>query len=235
MRIECRHLRARVTLSSVTWWLVAAVLIVCCGCGKREKPAAGQGDSGVSGSLRGEPIRSVTVRGTNLAGTTNSAVPQLSPEEVAVLLTRPDVIEDGFARPGFDKLSAFRYEVYEVYSETNSGRAPLRSDDVIPREIKAYDGRRVSVTGYVLPLRTRRGVVTEFLLMRDLGTCCFGARAQINHFMRVTYPAGIQPGDPVPWTVRGTLRVGEVYVQGYLTGIYNLDAQFVAPFTGASR
>ena len=146
---------------------------------------------------------------------------------MAALLARPDVVEGGFIRPGFDKLSAFKYEIYEVYSETNAGRAMLRSNDTIPSEIKAYDGKRVTVTGFLLPLRTRRGVVTEFLLLRDQGTCCFGAQAQINHFIRVNHPPGIKPGEPVPWKVSGTIRVGETYVQGYLTGIFQLDAELV--------
>jgi hypothetical protein len=114
-----------------------------------------------------------------------------------------------------------------VSSETNAGRALLKSDDVIPPRVKAYDGRRVTVTGFVLPLRLKRGLATEFLLLRDQGACCFGPQAQINHFIRVKYPAGFQHGPPTPWKVSGTIRVGEVYVQGYLTGIYQMDAERV--------
>ena len=139
--------------------------------------------------------------------------------------SKPDVVEDGFIRLGYDKLSSFKFDVYEVYSETNSGRALLKSDDVIPHQVKAYDGKRVTVTGFVLPLRTKRGLVTEFLLLRDQGTCCFGPRAQINHFIRVKYTPGFKHGAAVPWKVLGTIRVGEVFVQGYLTGIYQMDAE----------
>lgn len=174
------------------------------------------------------PVRGGLIQGvasvTNVAA---SATNQLSEPEMARIRARPDPVEDGYVRPGFDKLSAFKYELYEFYSETNSGRAMLASHDVIPPEIKAYDGRRVTVTGYILPMRTRRGVVTEFLLLRDQGTCCFGVQAQINHFMRVNFPPGIKPGEPVPWKVSGTIRVGEIYVQGYLTGIFQLDAESV--------
>lgn len=205
-------------------WLVAAVGLVVVGgqgCGPREEKVVANPDSA---KVQGGAIQSVTAT-TNLmlAGSSN----RLSAAEMARLLSRPDVVENGMIRPGFDKLSAFPYELYEVYSETNSGRAMLASHDSIPPQIKAYDGKRISITGYILPLRTRRGVVTEFLLLRDQGTCCFGAQAQINHFIRVVFPAGIRPGDPVPWKVSGTIRVGETYVQGYLTGIYQLDAESV--------
>lgn len=199
--------------------LFGAVLVLA-GCGKSEpEPVA----STNSLSVRGGAIRSATSP-TNAPG---SATNQLSEAEMAKLRARPDSVEDGFIRPGFDKLSAFKYELYEFYSETNAGRAMLASHDTIPPEIKAYDGKRVTVTGYILPMRTRRGVVTEFLLLRDQGTCCFGVQAQINHFMRVNFPPGIKPEDSVPWKVSGTIRVGETYVQGYLTGIYQLDAESV--------
>lgn len=136
-------------------------------------------------------------------------------------------MENGFIRLGYDKLSGFKYDVYEVYSETNSGRALLKSDDFIPPQVRAYDGRRVTITGFVLPLRTKRGLVTEFLLLRDQGACCFGPRTQINHFIRVKYAPGLKHGAAVPWEVSGTIRVGEVFVQGYLTGIYHMDAERV--------
>ncbi|MBK7999365.1 MAG: DUF3299 domain-containing protein [Verrucomicrobia bacterium] len=204
------------------WKLFALVALVASwlGCGRGDNPSVANLNST---NVRGGQIQSVTP-GTNRVGSTSNI---LSEVEMASLRARPDVVEDGFIRPGFDKLSAFKYELYEFYSETNAGRAMLASHDTIPPEIKAYDGKQVIVTGYILPMRTRRGVVTEFLLLRDQGTCCFGVQAQINHFMRVNFPPGIKPGDPVPWKVSGTIRVGEMYVQGYLTGIYQLDAESV--------
>ena len=201
--------------------LALLVSVTLAGCGRSDDKEVSSSDPQ---SVRGTKIQGVTSPTNGSLGSSSNV---LSAAEMAKLLARADVVEGGFVRPGFDKLSAFKYELYEVYSETNAGRAMLRSNDTIPPEIKAYDGKRVRVTGYVLPMRTRRGVVTEFLLLRDQGTCCFGAQAQINHFIRVSYPAGIKPGDPVPWKVSGTIRVGETYVQGYLTGIFQLDAESV--------
>ncbi len=187
--------------------------VVLAGCSRRE---SGESSAGQPNPVRGAPIQSVATSPVVSASATNLP---------AVDWTKPDTVEDGFIRLGYDKLSSFKYDVYEVYSETNSGRALLKSDDFIPSQVKAYDGKRVTVTGYVLPMRTRRGLVTEFLLLRDQGTCCFGAQAQINHFIRVRYPPGFQHGSPVPWKVFGTIRIGEIYIQGYLTGIYQLDAE----------
>jgi hypothetical protein len=200
--------------------IVMAVALVGCGPRETSEPSAGQGKE-----VRGAPIQPVATNFARSVAATN-----LPPVD----WNRPDTVEDGFIRLGYDKLSGFKYDVYEVYSETNSGRALVKSDDVIPPQVKSYDGRRVTVTGFVLPLRTKRGLVTEFLLLRDQGTCCFGPQAQINHFIRVKYPAGFKHGMPIPWKVSGVIRVGEIYIQGYLTGIYQMDAERVLESTGGS-
>lgn len=195
---------------------VVALALALAGCGRQEpgepatEPAVG---------IRGAPIQPAATSAVRSAVATN-VLP-------AVDWSRPDAVEDGFIQLGYDKLSSFKYDIYEVYSETNVGRALLKSDDVIPPRVKAYDGKRVTVTGFVLPLRLKRGLVTEFLLLRDQGTCCFGAQAQINHFIRAKYPAGFKHEQPVPWKASGTIRVGEIYIQGYLTGIYQMDAERV--------
>jgi hypothetical protein len=207
-------------LKLLPWRLRFAMLTLAwlglAGCERRPSAldAKGRGDSP---EVRGNPITT--------SSSTNSVRTATNAPFVPADFSRPDQVENGLVQLGWDKLSGFKFDVHEVSSETNIGRALIKSDDTIPVPMKAYDGKRVSVTGFILPLRTRKGLTTEFLLLRDQGTCCFGAQAQINHFMRVKYPAGIRYGDPVPWKVSGTVRVGEIYIQGYLTGIYQLDAE----------
>ena len=143
---------------------------------------------------------------------------------VAVLLRNRDIVL------GFEKLSAFDYYVTEVPSLLEPARLVLRSTNSIPPQIKAYNGKRVSISGFVRPLRTQNRLVTEFLLLRDQGTCCFGSRAQMNHFVRVKLKGGgFSPGLPVPYKATGTLTVGEEYVGEFLTSIYSMDAEKVVP------
>ena len=195
---------------------VAVLLLATLGasCGR-------QGSAVDAAPATGE-VRGVAITTPARAGGTTNALP------AAVAGAPPEVGEGGFLRLGFARLSGFKFDVHEVYSETNSGRPLLRSDDTIPPEIKALDGKQVSVRGFVLPLRLKRGKVIEFLLLRDQGSCCFGPQAQINHFIRVRHPAGAVFESGLPYRVAGVLRVGEVYVQGYLTGIYNFDAEQVS-------
>lgn len=137
-------------------------------------------------------------------------------------------MEDGYLRLGFDELSNFKYDTYEVLDEVHGGRPLTKSDDVIPAPIKAYDGRKVAVEGFIMPLRIRKGLVTEFLLFRDQADCCFGDKAKMNHYMRVKVSGkGFEPGSTMIHKVWGTLSVGEIYVQDYLTGIYQMTADRV--------
>jgi hypothetical protein len=174
-----------------------------------------------SPQVQGAPIAALSSSNGAASGTNFPFVP--------ADYSKPDPIENGLIRLGWDKLSGFKYEIYEYYPEGHAGRPLLKSDDVIPAGMKSYDGKRVLLSGFMLPLRTSKGRVTEFLFLRDQGTCCFGARAQINHFIRVKYTPGIQVEDNVLWQVTGPLRVGEIHVQGYLTGIYQLEADSVRP------
>lgn len=137
-------------------------------------------------------------------------------------------MEDGYLQAGFDVLSNFKYDTYEEYDEATGGRPLTKSKDVIPPHIKAYDGKRVVVKGFIMPLRLKKGLVTEFLLYRDQAACCFGKAAQMNHYMRVTMKeGGFEPGSMVTHKVYGTLEVGEIYVQGYLTGIFQMSGDRV--------
>jgi hypothetical protein len=188
-------------------------------------------------AIRGEPIRPLTQ--------TNGSMPQTisRPSDASSLSTtgrvsRSEGTSDAATRTAravptdgatldWEVLSGFKFDVYEIASENAPGRPLLTSDDPIPDDVKAWNGRRVTVEGFVLPLRTRQRQVTEFLLLRDQGSCCFGPKAQINHFIRVKYFQGFRPNAPVPYRATGVLRVGEIRVQGYLTGIYEMDASHV--------
>ncbi len=141
-------------------------------------------------------------------------------------LSRQPNRDGEFIRLGFDTLSSFKYDHYEVLNEIDGGRPFTRSDDLIPPKVKAYDGRLVSIKGFIMPLRLRQGLVTEFLLFRDQAACCFGERAKMNHYIRVKLKGeGFPPPTaPTTYITFGKLKVGEILVQGYLTGIYEMEA-----------
>jgi hypothetical protein len=124
---------------------------------------------------------------------------------------------------GFDKLASFDYLVPEYTGVTPP---PAPQTNQIPSNIQSFDGRRVALKGFMLPLKVEGGKVTELLLMRDQSMCCFGTVPKINEFVTVKMlGSGTRAVMDQAVTLYGTLKVGEFTENGYLLGIYQMDGE----------
>lgn len=93
----------------------------------------------------------------------------------------------------------------------------------IPAQVRALDGRRVRISGYMLPLRTENGLVKECLLLRSPTMCCFGTRPALNEWVVVKMKGdGVASLMDVPITFYGRLHVGEMFNHDMFEGIYEL-------------
>jgi hypothetical protein len=236
---------------------VAAVLVlaVACGRGPSSGPeVAPASETNPAGALRGDLIEtlpptnrvsvpespktepSVSILAALAAAFTGTVLEPIEPEpnnsERAVSDSAPVLrpsrgSTNEVLKLRFNTLSSFTYTV-RLAPPDPGGRPNLVTDDKIPLIIRALDGRRVAVTGYVMPLRTQGRGVTQFLLARDQLSCCFGPNPQMNHYIYVTMPRGdFRPRVFSLATVTGTLHVGELMKQGVLQSIYQLDAEKV--------
>lgn len=103
-----------------------------------------------------------------------------------------------------------------------------RYADQLPENIKGYDGRKVRIRGFLLPVKMEGNDVREFLIVANQMSCCFGTTPRFWEFV-----AGKATGDAVPnlmdrpLTFEGTLRVGDVYDNGYWTQLYTLECTAV--------
>ncbi|MSU36675.1 MAG: DUF3299 domain-containing protein [Pedosphaera sp.] len=124
---------------------------------------------------------------------------------------------------GFDKLSAFKYEVPD---ETKPNPDTDKGDSQIPQSVKDFHGKRVALKGFMLPLKVEGGLVTELLIMRDQSMCCFGAVPKINEWVSVKMTGkGVKPVMDQAVTLVGKLKVGGIKENGYLVGIYAMDGE----------
>ena len=143
-----------------------------------------------------------------------TARPSNAPEEV-----------NGYLKLGFDRLSSFAFNP-APYDPAKPNEPPPSSADQIPDTIKSYSGKRAIVSGFMLPVKTEKGLVTEFLLMRDAMMCCYGVVPNINEWIVVKMTnGGVQAIQDVPLAVYGKLTVKELYESGYLSGIYLLEGE----------
>ena len=122
----------------------------------------------------------------------------------------------------FDKLGSYPYEVFEL----KEGVTPREQ---IPASVKELDKRRIAIKGFMLPYRNNGESVTEFILLRNQGLCCFGMVPRMNEWVHVTMAEGT--GAPyavdLPITVFGTLAVGEVYEKNVLMSLYRMESTVV--------
>lgn len=128
----------------------------------------------------------------------------------------------------FDKLASFSYAIPEGPVDTNTV-AQAETPQQIPAGIRALNERFISLKGFMLPLKVEKGLVTELLIMRDQSMCCYGTVPKINEWVSVKMVGeGVKPVMDQAVTLFGKLKVGEMYENGYLVGIYALDGERMA-------
>ncbi len=170
---------------------------------------------------RGEPIKPLVPRGEPIKPLSPAAKPEAAkPVDVKA------PADGDFLAVGFDKLSAFKYDVPE---DTPDAKPNTDPDKQIPETVKAFDGKRVSLKGFMLPLKVEQGLVTELLIMRDQSMCCYGTVPKINEWVSVKMTSkGVKPVMDQAVTMLGKLKVGAIRENGYLVGIYQMDGESMA-------
>ncbi len=129
--------------------------------------------------------------------------------------------------PGYETVTfktLGNYE-YDVFDEERIKKGLNR----IPGSVMALDGRKVAITGYMLPMDEFQGRVTKFLLLSNTMACCFGMSPNINEWIEVEMPKGkhtkIYNDEPI--VVCGVLQVGEIVRNGEVESLYGMTADSV--------
>ena len=146
-----------------------------------------------------------------------------------VLLRGVSMISGAEALPyeivGFDRLASFEYTPADI-DPAKPVVPPPAGVNQIPEKVRALDQQKVAVTGFMLPVKMEGGLVKEFLLVKDPMMCCYGVMPKLNEWIVVKMTGtGVKPLMDIPITFEGKLRVGEMYENGYLTGLYLLEGE----------
>jgi hypothetical protein len=126
------------------------------------------------------------------------------------------------------QLAALPFALSKNLVEGNLPAASAATLEKIPSDVRALNNHLVAVRGFLLPLRTNSGLTSEFLLMRNQNMCCFRTVPKINEWISVRLKGeGVKPVMDQPITVLGKLHVGDIRENGFLVGIYQLQAESV--------
>jgi hypothetical protein len=136
-------------------------------------------------------------------------------------------VEGGYLRLGFDLLSSYKFIAPEYDPVANPKVPPPTGEEQIPATVKSWNGKKAIVTGFMLPtkLENGSGKAIEFLLMANQMACCYGTVPNMNDWVIVKIPKGVPITQDVPISFRGTFKVSAAFESGYMTGIYELDAE----------
>jgi hypothetical protein len=136
---------------------------------------------------------------------TPAPVPDPTPAALAKPLPTPS--KDG-ADLEWSKLTTYEYK---------PGLASL------PDAIRALDGTRVSMRGFLMPIYEFDDI-HEFSLVASHMSCCFGVPAGLNGqvYVKVAGKRGL-PNTNEPLRVVGTFRAKEIKEAGYVLAIYAIE------------
>jgi hypothetical protein len=175
---------------------------------KTDKPKEGTDEGRIDRPAEDQPIP----RGTDPAdiAAMRSAEAMLEAERKLAELVKQGKITGLDKILPFDELSSWPYE---------DGLKGM------PKRIKELSGKKVLMTGFMLPIDEVQNI-KEFLLVQSLWSCCYGQPPDIHGIVRVVMPKGKTTDyffDPLK--VIGTFKVESTILDGYCVDIYQLHVE----------
>ena len=141
-------------------------------------------------------------------------------------------VENGYLKLGFEHLAGYPFTPPSFDPAANPNVKPPTGEEQIPPQVKSWNGKKAVITGYMVPVKMDKGLVTEVLLMRNTMACCFGTVPNMNEWVVVKMKKGVQPMMDLPVAFYGELKVGAMFENGYMTGLYELEGEKMGEVQG---
>ena len=169
------------------------------------------------------------VAGVMLAAPWLQAADATAPAPAAIAApakpVKAELDAQGYLKLGFEQLASYTFTPPAFDPAANPSAKPPTGEDQIPGMVKSWNGKKAMVTGYMVPVKMEKGLVTEFLLMRNTMACCYGGVPNMNEWVIVKMKKGVQPMMDLPVAFYGQLKVGAMFENGYMTGLYELSGE----------
>ena len=128
----------------------------------------------------------------------------------------------GYAKIAFSQLAGFT--VNAPNQPLPTGTIPPDILAQVPASIQRLDGKKVVLTGFMLPTKLENGFATEFFFMSSSQLCCFGVTPAVNEWMLVKMrKEGLPAVQDVPVSLAGRLRIRVQWTEGVLASLYELE------------
>jgi hypothetical protein len=166
-----------------------------------------------------------------LVSVSSFAADAAKPVDAPKPATAPE-LDNGYLKLGFEQLASYTFNPPNFDPAANPQVKPPTGEEQIPASVKGWNNKKAVITGYMVPVKMEKGLVTEFLLMRNTMACCFGTVPNMNEWVIVKMKQGVQPMMDVPVSFYGSLKVGAMFENGYMTGLYELEGERMGEVKG---
>ena len=150
---------------------------------------------------------------------TPSSLKKLAPNKIELKVPHKD-----FTRDSKDHALRVSYDDIDLLRVLNMEPVPLNAEEYLPAWLKALNGEKVVVRGWMFPPLMTEGL-PAFLFVRDNQICCFGREAKVYDKVRVTLKEG-ETTDYIfgrPFDVVGTFHIESEERDGELYFLYSID------------
>ncbi len=141
-------------------------------------------------------------------------------------------VDNGYLKLGFEQLASYNFTPPAFDPAAAPNAKPPTGEEQIPAGVKEWNGKKAVITGFMVPVKMEKGLVTEFLLMRNTMACCYGSVPNMNEWVIVKMKKGVAPLMDVPVQFYGELKVGAMFENGYMTGLYELEGEKMGEVQG---
>jgi hypothetical protein len=197
---------------------MAAVLITAAGCGESRAPAM------TTSSQTATSAPDATADSTQVVGdaAANGAIRNNGDEGAQRQANDRQLTPSAVAQPERTRDISFDDLKFDI----NKGDPFRRS--MLTEKIEALEGKPIRIRGFILPSYQQAGL-TQFVLVRDNFTCCFGPGAALYDCVIVEMKPGKSTDYSLyPVAVEGTFSIREIADgDGKTVAIYHLDGETV--------
>jgi hypothetical protein len=133
-----------------------------------------------------------------------------------------------FERVGKEQALRVSYDDIDLLKILNMEPVPLNAEEYLPGWLKALNGEKVVLRGWMFPPLMTEGL-PAFLFVRDNQICCFGREAKVYDKVRVTLKDGVTT-DYIfgrSFDVIGTFHIESEERDGELYFLYSIDEAVV--------
>lgn len=148
-------------------------------------------------------------------------------------LTRQLLLMAMGSSPGADGIDVALPPDHARVTWNQLGGFSYSEGEPLPQELRALDGRKVGIPGFMLTLGDPEAL-QEFVLVESLWGCCFGSVPELNQTILVRMRAGQRAEyRATPLLVTGVLQVGEERQGGFVTSVYRVIDASLTPLASS--